>query len=85
MSLSLNFTGYWDAETQGQLEKAIRVCVGEPPKDEDWSVSLGRSISLIYCDVRVKTSHQTRSRMFVEDPSALPKAITDWLMSYPLA
>jgi hypothetical protein len=84
MSLSVNFTGYWDAATQRQLESAIRGCIGEPPRGEDWSVSLGRSSSLIYCDVRVKTLHQTRSRMFVDDLSALPKAITGWLMSYPL-
>ncbi len=85
MSLSLTFSGYWDADTQGRLEQAIRVCIGEPPKIEDWSVSLDRSISHNFCDVRVKTLHQTRSRMFLDDPSALPKAITDWLKSYPLA
>jgi len=85
MSLSLHFTGYWDAATQGQLEKAIRECIGEPPKDQEWSVSLSRSFSLLSCDVRVKTLHQTRSRMFLDDLSALPKAITDWLNLYPLA
>jgi len=84
MSLSLNFTGYWDTETQGQLEDAIRVCIGEPPEEENWSVSVERSFSLIYCNVRAKTLRQTRSRMFVDEPSALPKAITDWLKLYPL-
>ena len=82
MSLSLNFTGDWDAATQGELESAIRECIGEPPRGEDWSVSLRRSS--FFCDVRFKTLRQTRSRMFMDDLSALSKAITDWLMAYPL-
>ena len=84
MSLSLSFNGHcWDAAAQEQLESAIRGCIRESPRGEDWSVSLDRSDSIDSCDVRVKTSRYTRSRMFEDDLSALPKAITDWLMSFP--
>ena len=82
MSLSLDFTGDWGPATQGEVEGAIRECIGEPPRGEDWSVSLRRSP--FYCEVRVKTPRQTRRRMFVHDLSELAKAVTDWLVSYPL-
>ncbi|HXQ27368.1 MAG TPA: hypothetical protein VN822_13240 [Candidatus Acidoferrales bacterium] len=80
----MNFDGFWDADTRGNIEHAIRACVGEPPKDEEWVVSVVRQFPFQPCAVQVKTLKQTRSRLFFENSPALSKAIPDWLKLYPL-
>ena len=84
MGLNLHFDGFWDEETKGNIEHAIRDCIGEPPKDEEWVVSIVRHYTFQPCAVQVKTLKQTRSRLFFEQSSALSKAIPDWLKLYPL-
>ncbi|MGA3292675.1 MAG: hypothetical protein ABSE45_01690 [Candidatus Acidiferrales bacterium] len=84
MPLRVLFDGDWDLRIKREIEEAIRGCVGEPPADQDWAVSVFLSTSFQYCEVRVKTPHQTRRRIFFEDPRTLPKAIPDWIGLYPL-
>jgi len=84
MGLTFQFDGFWDTDIRGNIEHAIRECVGEPPNGEEWVVSIARSFPFQPCTVQVKTLNQTRSRLFFEHSSALSKAIPNWLMLYPL-
>jgi len=82
--LRVYFDGDWDAKIKGDIEDAIRDCIGDPPADEDWAVSIVPSFSFQYCEVKVKTQRQARRRLFFEDPGMLPRAISDWIKLYPL-
>lgn len=58
MSLHINFDGVSDSEIRARIETAIWDCIGDPPRDEDWSVtvtSFGNG-----CTVLVKTPNQRR-------------------------
>lgn len=82
MGLRIDLDGVWDLEVRTRIEGAIRDCVGEPPSGEDWSVSV--SIFDSYSVVIVKTTHQTRRKMFFSEVSKLSEAIPEWLQQYPL-
>ena len=82
MGLHIDFDGVWDMKARARIEGAVRDCVGEPPKNEDWDVSI-RTFGG-YCLVSVKTLHQTRRKMFFSDVSKLAEAIPEWLQQYPL-
>ena len=84
MGLKTKFEGFWDPDNRASIERAIRECVGEPPKDEEWVVSIARDFPYQPCSVQVKTLKQTRSRLFFDQSAALSKAIPDWLRLYPL-
>lgn len=84
MALKTEFEGFWDPDNKTNIERAIRECVGEPPKDEEWVVSIARQFPFQPCTVHVKTLKQTRSRLFFEPSVSLSKAIPDWLRLYPL-
>ncbi len=62
----------------------LRKTLGLPPADEKWVVSVDAADFSEYCEVRVVTPNQRRSRLFFEDPANLPKAITEWIELYPL-
>jgi hypothetical protein len=82
MSLQIEFQGAWGGEAARQIEKALRICIGEPPAGETWKVSLSHDST--FTEVLVKTLRQTRRQMFFVDVSELAKAIPDWLNQYPL-
>lgn len=84
MGVVVYFNEGWDPETRRHVEDAIRKCIGDPPKDEEWGVSLITGFSQDYCEVKVMTPNQTRTRLFFEEPAKLPKVITDWIEMYPL-
>jgi len=84
MGLNIRFEGAWSAEAKEQIERAIRESAGTPPGDENWSISIDHPSFSFYCEVQVKTRHQSRTRLFFDGDSALPKTISDWLKSYPL-
>lgn len=84
MGLLVNFDGSWDSQGRKEIEDAIRKSVGEPRNDENWVVSITAGLLRDYCEVRVTTTRQTRSRVFFDDSSKLAKAITDWIGMYPL-
>jgi hypothetical protein len=84
VGLIVDFNQDWDFHVRIAIENALRKCIPEPPKDEDWIVSLAAGFAQSYCEVSVKTPSQTRTRFFFEDPHSLPKAITDWIHLYPL-
>jgi hypothetical protein len=83
LGLIVNFDGFWDSPTKISIEDTIRKCV-EPPEDDQWIVSLAAGFALQYCDVRIRTPNQTRTRLFFEPPDNLPQAIADWIRLYPL-
>ncbi len=85
MGLLVKFDGNWDSQAKKEIEDAIRRRIGEPPNNENWVVSVTTGLSQNYCDVRVTTTRQIRSRLFFEDPKKLPKAIVDWISMYPLS
>jgi len=82
--LNIHFEGAWSAEAKEQIERAIRESAGTPPDGENWSISIDRPSFSFYCEVHAKTPRQSRTRLFFEEDSALPKTISDWLKSYPL-
>ena len=84
VGLLVNFDGGCDSRAKNEIEDAIRKCVGEPPKDEKWVVSVRMGLSQNYCEVRVVTANQTRTRLFLDETSKLAKAIADWISMYPL-
>ena len=83
MALTIDFGTGWDRKTRNEIEGALRACIGEPPQSEEWVVSLRAGFSR-YCDVKIATPSQRRSRLSFEDPAHLPKAITEWIELYPL-
>jgi len=84
MGLLVNFDGGCDSRAKSEIEDAIRKCVGDPPKDEKWVVSVRVGFAQNYCEVRVVTAHQTRTRLFFDETPKLAKAIADWIGMYPL-
>jgi len=84
MDLRVHFDGYWDPETRKRVEDAVRSCIGEPPADETWAISIVAGFSLQYFEVQLRTPDQTRSHLFFNGVEKLPKAITDWINIYPL-
>lgn len=84
MGLIVNFNEGWDPKTKSNIEREIRQCISDPPIDEEWVVSVIAGFSQNYCDVRVTTPNQTRTRLFFEEAPKLAKAITDWINMYPL-
>jgi hypothetical protein len=84
VGLVVYFDEGWDPKTRRDVEDAIRKCIGDPPKDEKWFASLTTGFAQNYCEVQVTTPNQTRTRLFFEEASMLPKAITDWINIYPL-
>lgn len=84
MALIVEFDGEWDPKSKREIEDAVRKCIGAPPEDEKWTVSIAAGFSQSYCEVQVMTPNQTRTRLFFEDPARLANAITDWIKSYPL-
>ena len=82
MSLHINFDGVSDSGIQARIETAIRDCIGNPPRGEDWSVTVTSFGS--GCTVVVKTPNQTRKKVFLLRASELPEAIPPWLRQYPL-
>lgn len=84
MAFTVNFDGSWDSRTRKEIEDAIRGCVGEPPNNETWVVSLSAGFSRDFCEVQVTTARQNRSRLFFEESSKLARAITEWISMYPL-
>ena len=84
MSLIVEFKQGWDSHVRAAIENALRKCIAEPPPDENWVVSLEAGFAQHYCEVRVRTPSQTRTRFFFEDPRRLAQAITAWIQLYPL-
>ena len=84
MGLIVDFNEGWDSQTKSKIERALRECLAEPPDGENWKVSLVAGFAYSYCEVRVVTPNQTRSRLFFEDPHSLVTAVRDWLQLYPL-
>jgi hypothetical protein len=84
VALTIDFRGGWEPRTKTQIEQALRKTVGLPPAGEKWVVSVVAAGLSQYCEVRVVTPNQRRSRLFFEDPANLPKAITEWIELYPL-
>lgn len=82
MGLHIDFNGVSDLEVRACIEGAVRECVGEPPRDEAWNVSVSALGG--YSLVLVKTSHQTRKKIFFSDVSKLSEAISERLQRYPL-
>ena len=84
MGLIIEFNEGWGTQTKSDIEDALRKCIAEPPKSERWVVSLAAGLAQNYCEVRVKTPRQTRTRFFFEELRHLPAAITAWINLYPL-
>jgi len=82
MSLQIDFDGFWDWSTKKSIESALRECIGDPPRDEEWNVALTSYGG--YCIVLAKTTQQTRRKMFFLRPSELAEVIPMWLKEYPL-
>jgi len=84
LGLIIDFNEGWLSQTKNGIEEALRECIGEPPDGETWVVSLTAGFAQLYCEVRVRTASQTRTRFFFEEPHNLPNAIHDWIKLYPL-
>jgi len=84
LGLIIDFNEGWNSQTKGDIEDALRKCIGHPPDGETWVVSLTTGFAQHYCEVRVRTASQTRTRLFFEEPGNLPKTINDWINLYPL-
>jgi hypothetical protein len=82
MSLQINFDGLWDCETYTRIESTLRECVGTPPGDDEWNVSVTSYGN--FCVVLVKTLQQTRRKAFELCGLELAAAIPAWLKEYPL-
>ena len=84
MGLIVSFDGGWDSQSKNVIEDILRKAIGAPPRDENWSVTLCLGFSQSYCEVRIVTPHQARTRLFLEEPSKLGVAIVNWINMYPL-
>jgi hypothetical protein len=84
MGVNVYFNESWDRSTKKAIEDAIRKCIGEPPRGEDWLVTVTAGFAQTYCEVKVRTPNQTRSRFFFDEGTNLPKAIARWIAIYPL-
>ena len=84
MGLIVDFNQGWDSQLRIAIENALRKSIVGPPDGETWTVSLAAGFAQSYCEVRVSTLSQTRTRLFFEDSHSWPKAITDWIQLYPL-
>lgn len=71
-----------DAEIKRQIESEFVRCMGDRPAEEHWKVWIH---DLQSCHrVVVKGPTQTRDRLFFEDIRETPRAIRNWLESYPI-
>jgi len=84
VGLIVYFDEGWDPKTRRDVEDAVRKCIGDPPGAEEWIASLTTGLSQNYCEIKLMTPNQTRSRLFFEEAAKLPQAITDWINVYPL-
>jgi hypothetical protein len=82
MGLHIDIDGVCDLKARTHIESAIRECIGEPPGDEDWNVSISGFGG--YSVVVVRTPRQARRKMFFSNVWNLSEAIPEWLQQYPL-
>jgi len=84
MGLTIEFIGNWDSLAKDAVQDSVRRSIGEPPDGETWHVSLTSGFFQDHCEVRVTTSNQVRSRLFLDRPEMLPDAVARWIARYPL-
>lgn len=82
MGLCIDFGGLWDVQTQEHIEDTIRTCIGDPPVGHEWSVLITSYGG--FCVVLIKTTEQTRRKLFLLPAAELADAIPPWLDLYPL-
>jgi hypothetical protein len=82
MGLHIDIDGVRDSNARTHIESTIRDYIGEPPKDEDWNVTINSSggQSLVV----VRTPRQAYRKMFFSTPWNLSEDIPEWLQQHPL-
>ncbi len=82
MSLHIDMEGVSDQQAKKEIESSIRECVGEPPKNEDWNISISRSDGQSL--VVVRTPRLALRKLFFSSLWGLPDAIPAWLHQHPV-
>jgi hypothetical protein len=82
MGLHIDIDGVCDPKAKTSIESTIRECVGEPPKDEEWNVSIssheGQSV------VVMRTPRQAHRKIFSSNLWNLSAVIPAWLQQHPI-
>jgi hypothetical protein len=82
MSLHIDMEGVSDQQAKKQIESSIRECVGEPPKNEEWNISISRSDGQSV--VVVRTPRLALRKLFFSSLWSLSEAIPAWLLQHPV-
>jgi hypothetical protein len=77
MGFHIDVDGVSDSKAEAGIESAIRECVGEPPRDEEWNMSVS-SREDQSCVV-VRTPRQALRKIFFSHFWNLSAAIPAWL------
>jgi hypothetical protein len=82
MPLHIDIDGVLDLKAKAQIESSVRECVGDPPTDEEWNVSISRLDAQSV--VVVRTPRQAVRKMFFSNLWDLSAAIPAWLQQHPI-
>jgi len=73
-----------DPRNSANVESAIRKRLGEPPEDENWTLTItGSPSGLSYYRAVINTPRHSR-QLFIFESDDLAGEICDWLKLYPL-
>jgi hypothetical protein len=81
LGISIELNEFADEEIKKKIENEILWGIGVHPTEENWKVWIHALQDC--CCVVVNGPTQTRHRFFFEDVQEIPRAIRNWLESYP--
>ena len=81
LPISIELNEFADEEIKKSVEREILCSIGVRPAEEEWKVWIHALEDCCYIIVTGPT--QRRSRFFFENVQEFPRAIRNWLESYP--
>jgi hypothetical protein len=81
LPISIELNELTDEEIKKRAEREILCSIGVRPAEEEWKVWIHDLEDCCYIAVTGPT--QRRSRFFFENVQEVPRAIRNWLESYP--
>jgi hypothetical protein len=86
LAISIELNELADEEIKKRVEFELLWGIGVHPTEENWKVWIHDSCIHVLqdcCYIVVTGPTQTRYRFFFEDVQEIPRAIRNWLESYP--
>jgi hypothetical protein len=81
LAISIELNEFADEEIKKRIELEILRSIGVRPTEENWKVWI--RVLQDCCYIVVTGPTQTRYRFFFEDVQEIPRAVRNWLESYP--